>query len=239
MDFAPVADVHSFAANPILTGPRTFGADPETVVRFSLAFAAGLADGELLACAKHFPGHGDTRTDSHLELPRVDKDAAELSRVEIAPFREHARAGCPAMMTAHVVYPALDGHVPATLSRRICTGLLRDELGYGGVLFSDDLEMKAIKVPIADAAVGAVDAGCDVLLVCARADLAAEAHEALVREAERSPTFRARCEASCARVLAMRHRVRPRPVADDAISAVFAASAAVRQELAQRAPTEP
>jgi beta-N-acetylhexosaminidase len=110
------------------------------------------------------------------------------------------------MMTAHVVYPALDDR-PATMAKRIATDLLRTELGFGGVLFSDDLEMKAILAPAGEAAVDAVAAGCDVLLVCSRADLASECHEALVREAEKSPAFRARCEEAYRRALEMRRRV--------------------------------
>jgi beta-N-acetylhexosaminidase len=234
MDFAPVVDVHSYPDNPVITRDRTYGTEPEAVARLSMAFVEGLAKGGVLSCAKHFPGHGDTRSDSHFELPRVDKSLDELRAVEFAPFRDHARAGLvPAMMTAHVVYTALDPRVPATLSRRICTDLLRGELGYQGVLVTDDLEMKAIKIPVADAAIGAVDAGCDAILVCARGDLAAAAHEALVREAEKSPAFRARCEQACARVLAMRMRVRPTPAARGELAAVFAAGAAIREELAR------
>ena len=167
------------------------------------------------SCAKHFPGHGDTTVDSHLALPRVERPKAELERIEIASFRALAKnPAIDSMMTAHVVYPALDPEQPATLSRAICTDLLRTELGFEGVLFSDDLEMKALTMPTGEAAVRAVTAGCDVLLVCSRADLAAEAHEALVREAERSPAFRARCEEAFARALAMRRRVRPAPLTD-------------------------
>jgi beta-N-acetylhexosaminidase len=189
----------------------------------------------VLSCAKHFPGHGDTVTDSHLALPRVDRPIEGLERVEIFPFRALAkRLSVDAMMTAHVVYPALDAERPATLSRAICTDLLRRDLGFGGVLFSDDLEMKAITGPAGEAAVLAVIAGCDVLLVCSRADLADEVHEALVRECEKSASFRMRCEEARARALAMRRRARPAPVADADVARVFEASADVAAELAQR-----
>jgi beta-N-acetylhexosaminidase len=207
MSFAPVADVHTRADNPII-GDRAFGTTPDTVARFAGAWADGLARGGLLTCAKHFPGHGDTTVDSHLALPKVDRPKDDLLATEVAPFRALARrASISAMMTAHVVYPALDAERPATLSRAICTDLLRRELGFEGVLFSDDLEMKAIAAPVGEAAVAAVAAGCDVLLVCSRADLAAEAHAALVREAESSAPFRARCEEAYGRALAMRRRV--------------------------------
>ncbi len=226
MSFAPVADVHTRAENPII-GDRAFGTTPEVVARFAGAWADGLARGGLLACAKHFPGHGDTTVDSHLALPRVDRPREELLAIEVAAFRPLARRpSVSAMMTAHVVYPALDDR-PATMSRAICTDLLRRDLGFSGVLFSDDLEMKAIASPVGDAAVAAVAAGCDVLLVCSRADLAAEAHAALVREAETSSTFRARCEEAYGRALAMRRRV-------PGAAGVFARHDELAAELARR-----
>jgi beta-N-acetylhexosaminidase len=235
MSFAPVADVHTRDENPII-GDRAFATTPDRVARLGGAFAEGLARGGILSCAKHFPGHGDTTVDSHLALPRVDRDEPGLQRLEIASFRALAKSpAIDSMMTAHVVYPALDAAQPATLSRAICTDLLRGELGFTGVLFSDDLEMKALTMPTGEAAVRAVLAGCDVLLVCSRADLAAEAHEALVREAEKSPTFRARCEDAFERAIAMRRRVRPLPVNDEAsLARVFEATAPVTAELARR-----
>lgn len=206
MSFAPVADVHTREENPII-GDRAFATTPEGVAKLAGAWADGLSAGGVLTCAKHFPGHGDTTVDSHLALPRVDRDEAGLRAIEIAPFAALAkRPSIDSMMTAHVVYPALDDR-PATMSKRIATELLRGELGFRGVLFSDDLEMKAIKAPAGEAAVAAVAAGCDVLLVCSRADVADEAHEALVREAEKSSAFRARCEEAYGRAIAMRLRV--------------------------------
>ena len=232
MSFAPVADVHTRDANPII-GDRAFATTPERVTRFAGAFAEGLSRGSVLSCAKHFPGHGDTNVDSHLALPRVERAGADLRAIEIAPFAALAKhPAIDSMMTAHVVYPALDPERPATLSHAICTDLLRGELGFAGVLFSDDLEMKALTMPPAESAVAAVLAGCDVLLVCSRADLAAEAHAALVYEAGRSAAFRARCEEAAARALAMRRRVPPRPAAD--LTSAFTASRALASELARR-----
>ena len=206
MSFAPVADVHTRDENPII-GDRAFATTPEGVAKFAGAWADGLAAGGLLTCAKHFPGHGDTTVDSHLALPRVDRDEGGLRAIEIAPFAALAkRPSIDAMMTAHVVYPALDAK-PATMAKRIATDLLRTELGFRGVLFSDDLEMKAISAPAGEAAVDAIAAGCDVLLVCSRADLASECHEALVREAEKSEAFRARVDEAYGRSMEMRRRV--------------------------------
>jgi beta-N-acetylhexosaminidase len=223
--FAPVLDVHTRPENPII-GDRAFASTPERVARLAGAWAAGLARGQLLSCAKHFPGHGDTTVDSHLALPRVDRPKADLEKIEIAPFAALA-SRVDAMMTAHVVYPALDPDRPATLSRAICTELLREKLGFRGVLFSDDLEMKAISESAGEAAVLAIAAGCDALLVCSRPDLAEEAHAALVREAESSPAFLARCEEALARFIAMRRRVPPR-------AGTFEPSPEIAEELARR-----
>ena len=197
MSFAPVADVHSEPTNPVI-GDRAFSTEPDRVAAHARAFADGLADGGILACAKHFPGHGDTTVDSHLDLPRVDHPRARLDAVELAPFRALA-AHVPAMMSAHVVYAALDAGAPATLSRPVATELLRAELGFAGALMSDDLEMRAIRAPVDESAVLAVAAGCDVVLVCVHEEAADEAFAGLVREAEKSPAFRARCAEAHAR----------------------------------------
>lgn len=235
MSFAPVADVHTRDENPII-GDRAFATTPDRVARLCGAWADGLTRGGVLSCAKHFPGHGDTTVDSHLALPHVDRPKAELERLEIAAFRGLAtHPTIDSMMTAHVVYPALDPEQPATLSRAICTDLLRGELGFRGVLFSDDLEMKALTMPTGEAAIRAVTAGCDALLVCSRADLAQQAHEALVHEAEKSSAFKARCEEAFTRGIAMRRRVPPRPVATEAdLARVFEASKTVSAELTAR-----
>lgn len=169
--FAPVLDVASNPANPVI-GDRAFGSDPEPAAALALAaFRAIRAEG-LLTCGKHFPGHGDTATDSHLELPVVTRDRRTLAAVELAPFRRAVAAGMPMLMSAHVLYPALDRTRPATLSRAILTGLLRRRLGYRGVICSDDLEMRAIADHYApgEAAVTALAAGADLLLFCHRHD---------------------------------------------------------------------
>ena len=210
MNYAPVLDVHSRPENPVI-GDRSFGTNAEAAARGALAFARGMAAGGLLACGKHFPGHGDTTKDSHLELPEVAHERARLEAVELTPFRAAAAARLPAMMTAHVRYPALDAR-PATLARSIATDLLRGGLGFEGVLVSDDLEMKAIadRWGTGEAAVLAVEAGCDALLVCSDARAQDEAHAALVARAERDGAFRARCEEACARVVAMKRACPPR-----------------------------
>jgi len=167
IDFAPVADVLTNPANEVI-GDRAFGEDPETVAGLASQMMRGIRDGGVLSCGKHFPGHGDTREDSHLTLPRLAHDLERLSRCELIPFKRLIDDGIEALMTAHVIYEGVDPLYPATLSRVIIRDLLRDRLGFGGLVFSDDLEMGAIsaRYDAGEAAVAAIEAGCDVLLVC-------------------------------------------------------------------------
>jgi beta-N-acetylhexosaminidase len=161
LDFAPVADVNENPRNPVI-GVRSFGSDPELVSRHVAAFVRGLQGRGVAACAKHFPGHGNTEADSHLELPVV----TGAIRPGLEPFRGAIDAGVESIMTAHVLVPALD-ELPATLSRKIVTGLLRDELGYDGLVIADALEMKAVSdtYGIERSAVLAIAAGVDALLI--------------------------------------------------------------------------
>ncbi|HEY6461214.1 MAG TPA: beta-N-acetylhexosaminidase, partial [Polyangiaceae bacterium] len=163
IDFAPVLDVNTCAHNPVI-GDRAFGDDADTCARFGAAWVRGLQSAGVLACGKHFPGHGDTSKDSHFDLPIVDQPRERLERVELAPFRAAVAAGVATLMTAHVVYPALDPTRPATMSPASSTAL-RDSIGFDGVLFSDDLEMQAIaaRMTVDEASVQAIAAGCDAL----------------------------------------------------------------------------
>lgn len=167
IDYAPVLDVDSNPENPVI-GDRAFSPDAGEVSRLGVAMMNGLRAGGVIPCGKHFPGHGGTATDSHRELPCVRRSRAELEQVELAPFRAAVKAGIPMLMTAHVLYPALDRRRPATLSPRIVTSLLRRQMGFRGVVASDDLHMGAIAAswPIARAGVEALAAGVDWLLVC-------------------------------------------------------------------------
>ncbi|HEU4395580.1 MAG TPA: glycoside hydrolase family 3 N-terminal domain-containing protein, partial [Planctomycetota bacterium] len=169
MALAPVLDLYNEPRNPIV-GPRSFGEDPELVSLLGVAWIEGCQEEGVLACAKHFPGHGRTLADSHDALPRVDASAKELRTRDIVPFARAAAAGVAAVMTAHVAYPALDPDsspdTPATLSRRILGGILRDELGFQGLVMSDALIMEGVRRRggEGEAAVEALVAGCDVLL---------------------------------------------------------------------------
>jgi beta-N-acetylhexosaminidase len=202
-DLAPVLDVHTNPANPVI-GNRAFGRTPEAVITHALAFWRGLRAAGVLGCGKHFPGHGDTRTDSHHELPVVAHDPARLRAVELAPFAAAAAAGMEAIMTAHVMFPALDAQRPATLSPAILTGVLRGELGFDGVVVSDDLGMKAVadRWPIEELVVESLLAGGDHFLIREPAARQVAAWEALVRAAEARAEVRARVLESAARVQA-------------------------------------
>jgi beta-N-acetylhexosaminidase len=239
MDLAPVLDVDSHPQNPVI-GDRSFARDPGAVIRHALAFARGLmSEGGVLACGKHFPGHGDTDLDSHLALPRLAHDRPRLDAVELAPFRA-ACAELPAIMSAHVVFEAIAPGVPATLAPRVLGDLLRGELGFTGAVLSDDLEMKAIAehFGVASAAVRAIEAGVDVLLVCSDLALRREAQAALVARALADAGFRARLQDAAARGLALRQRVLPEPVTEPArLDALFASDEArsLAAEIASRA----
>jgi beta-N-acetylhexosaminidase len=186
LDYAPVLDVHTNPGNPVI-GDRALAEKAEEVARLGAAIIRGLQEEGVAACGKHFPGHGDTTADSHLELPLVEHPPDRLRAVEFVPFKAAVQARVATIMTAHVLLPALDETRPATLSRRIVGEILRKELGFEGVIFSDDLEMKAVAdhhtVPAA--AVLAVEAGCDGLLVCSgNTDLQAQTLEALIHAIE-------------------------------------------------------
>lgn len=235
MNFSPVVDVDTNPDNPVI-GDRAFSHDPGEVVERAQAYLRGLSAGGVQNCLKHFPGHGDTLLDSHLALPTVAHPRERLEAVELLPFRQLAPLA-DSMMTAHVVYPALDPDRAATLSPRISTELLRGELGYDGVLFSDDLEMQAIAGHAAPelSAPEAVLAGCDILLVCSKADAAERVHAALAGRIASDGAFRARCEQAARRSLALRRACRPRPASAAELAALLRGPvAALEAELAQR-----
>jgi beta-N-acetylhexosaminidase len=236
INFAPVLDVDTRASNPVI-GDRSFGDDAVVCGRFGAAWIRGLQAAGVLACGKHFPGHGDTTRDSHLELPIVDQPRDRLDAVELVPFRAAVAAGVAAMMTAHVVYSAVDPLLPATLSKATCTGL-RDDIAFRGLLVTDDLEMKAIaaRFSIEEAAVQSIAAGCDVLLVCHDDDQQERAASALAREAERSRAFRARCAQALHRIREACARSAPKLLDDEAIERVVGGpgSIAIADEIARR-----
>lgn len=207
VDYAPVLDVHTNPQNPII-GDRAFGSDARSAARHALAFFGGLESAGVRGCGKHFPGHGDTATDSHLELPRVEADERRLRAVELAPFAAAAEARVPMLMTAHVVYPAIDAE-PATMSRRWLGEIARGELGFSGVIVSDDLDMKAVheRWATGDVVRRSLAAGCDAFLACRDAEVQRRAGEALAAAAQ-DPSLSARVAESAARVRKLRSTLR-------------------------------
>ncbi|MEU7063344.1 glycoside hydrolase family 3 protein [Streptomyces sp. NPDC046161] len=182
LNWAPSADVNSNPDNPVI-GVRSFGADTRLAARHTAAYVEGLQAAGVAACTKHFPGHGDTNVDSHLALPRIDAGPDTLAARELVPFKAAVAAGTKAVMSAHILVPALDATRPATLSPRILTGLLREELGYEGLIVTDGMEMNAIAgtYGIERGSVLAIAAGADA--ICVGGGLADEATVLRLRDA--------------------------------------------------------
>lgn len=203
--FAPVADVNVNPANPIIN-LRSFGEDPARVAALVAAFVEGARAGGVLTTAKHFPGHGDTAVDSHLALPIVRRDRAGLERTELAPFRAAIAAGVDAVMVGHLALPALDAsQAPATLSPAITTGLLRDELGFAGLVVTDAMDMSGVGgVWMGEAAVRSVLAGADVVLLPPDPRVAIQA---IVRAVDEGRIPRRRIDESVGRILAAKERL--------------------------------
>ncbi|MBJ6362068.1 beta-N-acetylhexosaminidase [Paenibacillus sp. GCM10012307] len=166
MDFAPVLDIDSNPNNPVI-GDRSYGRKPQQVVSNGIAVMKGLQSKDIAAVVKHFPGHGDTSVDSHLDLPVVNKSLEELQSFELLPFEEAIKQGADAIMVAHLLIPALDMDYPASISKPVISGLLREKLGYDGVVITDDMMMGGITkhYGLAEAAVRSIQAGSDILLI--------------------------------------------------------------------------
>jgi beta-N-acetylhexosaminidase len=203
VNFAPVVDVNNNPANPVI-GFRSWGENPAAVARLSRLYMRGMQDANVLAVAKHFPGHGDVDADSHLALPLVRVDRGRLDSLELPPFKNMIANGIGGMMVAHLNVPALDNSgAPTTLSKPVVTGLLRQQLGFKGVIFTDAMNMKGViaKVPTGEAEVRAILAGNDVLEFSKSVPVALQAVLAAVDSGRIS---QARIDESCRRVLALK-----------------------------------
>jgi beta-N-acetylhexosaminidase len=215
LDFTPVLDILTNRANPVI-GDRALAEEAEDVARLGVAIIHALQSEGIAACGKHFPGHGDTSTDSHHELPVVDHPPDRIERVELVPFRAAVAAGVACIMTAHILIPSLDDQRPATLSPRVIR-MIKEDLGFQGLVLTDDLDMKAISgnYGLAEAAISAIAAGCDAVLLCGP-DPGAQvaALEALIHAVEDGSLPVKRVEDALARQRRVKERflASPRPV---------------------------
>jgi beta-N-acetylhexosaminidase len=231
LDFGPVADVNSNPDNPVI-GTRSFGTAPAPAAAHVAAWVSGLQEAGVAACAKHFPGHGDTAQDSHLELPTVEADLETLFARELVPFAAAVEVGIASVMTSHIVVPALDPELPGTLSAPVL-GLLRDRLGYDGVIVSDALDMAGASAGrgIPEVAVLSLAAGADLLCIGPEkpAALVRETQDAIVAAVRDGRLSRERLEEAVARI--------DRMLDDLAEPAAYDVDAAAQLEGARRSVT--
>lgn len=207
-NFAPTVDVNSNPHNPVI-GVRSYGDDPRKVGQFAAQAVRGYSDGGVLCTAKHFPGHGDTNQDSHLALPCVDKSLEELEQVELVPFRAAVDAGIGAVMTAHILFPQLEPEkVPATMSRRILQGILRQKLGFRGIIVSDCMQMQAIAshYGTVEGTLAAFRAGVDLVEITHNATLCGQAAQAALEAAQNGQLDLTEMEQSVERILQAKAR---------------------------------
>jgi beta-N-acetylhexosaminidase len=230
VDYAPVLDIDTNPANPII-GDRAFSRQPAEVARLAAALLRGLQGAGVLGCGKHFPGHGDTDVDSHLDLPSLPHDLERLRSVELVPFSAVAR-DLHLVMTAHVLFPALNAQWPATLAPQILGPLLRDHCGYRGVIVSDDLEMQGVAKLLdgAGCVMRGLEAGCDLFLVCRRRDVLDSAWQAAtsILAGQAGDSLRLRALDAIARVRAMRRGLRRPQPSLAAVEAVLTDPSTVR-----------
>ncbi len=209
MDYAPVLDINNNPLNVVI-GTRSFGGDADLVASMGAAFIKGMQKEGVIACAKHFPGHGDTAIDSHLDLPVIKHDRQWMEEIEIYPFREAIKSGVDSIMTAHISVPALESKkgVPATLSNNILTGLLRKELGFRGVIITDCMEMKPISdnSGTVEGSVMAIEAGADIVLISHSPDRQKAAVEKTIKSVEKGRISAGRIEESVLRILKLKEK---------------------------------
>lgn len=201
LDFAPCVDVLTNPTNTAI-GDRAFSSDPEMVAKISTAVVRGLMKSEVLSCAKHFPGHGNTVVDSHEELPIEDATLQKLNDIELIPFKKAIRARVDFIMMSHVLYKNIDPQYPGTLSEILTTQLLRNELRYRGLIITDDLDMKALtkNFSISEIPVRAIEAGSDILLYCNEPQVPPQALDALEKAVSQGRISMARVEESFQRI---------------------------------------
>lgn len=239
LNFAPDLDVNNNPDNPVI-GVRSFGESPELVAKYGREAVRGFQEANVVATAKHFPGHGDTNVDSHLDLPTITHDEELIRAVELVPFIEAIDAGVDAIMSSHIYFPALESQkLPVTLSKTVLTGLLREELGYEGVIMTDCMEMHAISEHYGTvaAAVMAVEAGADLVLISHRHDLQIGAIAAIEQAVREGRVAEAQIDASVERLLALKARRGVDVQPSDAAAVGTAAHCAVAKRLSEASIT--
>jgi beta-N-acetylhexosaminidase len=245
MDFAPCLDINNNPGNPVI-GVRSYGESPSLVAKMGSTAVQGYRDAGVISTVKHFPGHGDTNADSHHELPLVIHDRKRLHEVELVPFKQAIASGVDAVMTAHVIFPAYEERgIPATLSHHILTGLLREELGFQGIITTDCMEMNAIwkGVGVGQGAVMAVEAGADLVLISHQIELQSEGIEAVIDAVRSGRISEARIEESVERLLRLKQKnglfEQKEPINAATLRATIAseASIAVARSLSERSVT--
>lgn len=221
-NLAPVLDINNNSQNPVI-GVRSYGDTPQAVIEASEAAIDGYAEEKMICCGKHFPGHGNTEVDSHLGLPVIDKTLEELKQFELLPFQCAIRNGIPAIMTGHILFPAIEKEkIPATMSRTIITDILKKELEFQGLIMSDCMEMNAIKkyYGSAQGTVGALKAGVDLICISHSAEVAEECMQEVYRALERGELSAEELEESTAKILAYKEKYRIEGRCDDYDDAV-------------------
>ena len=241
LDYTPVLDILTNPSNPAI-GDRALADRAEDVARLGRVIIETLQGAGIAACGKHFPGHGDTSVDSHHDLPLVEHPPDRLRRVEMVPFRTAIEAGVAGVMTAHILVPSLDDERPATISPAIVSGILKEELGHRGLVFTDDMEMKGISAErgVPAAAVQAIVAGCDVALLCGPSQETQFATiEGLIRAAEDGSLPLKRIEDALTRQRRVKERFlaapQPKPLSGAALRAALGRdeSQAIADEMAR------
>ncbi len=239
MNLAPVLDVNNNPQNPVI-GVRSYSDDPKAVTDLGLATMAGLEESGIIPCAKHFPGHGDTQVDSHLDLPVVAHSIERMECVELKPFEAAIAANIPVIMTAHIVFTALDSQNPATLSPAVLTDLLRGHMGFSGVVTTDCLEMNAISqgVGVGAGAVKALQAGADMVMVSHHLDLQEEAVEAIAQAVAQGTLSLSRLQEAAGRIAQLKKsRLGPESFLPLDAASVMADAAVLQTHGAQQALT--
>jgi beta-N-acetylhexosaminidase len=240
-NFAPVLDLNNNPHNPVIA-ERSFGAEPVRATQLALAWMAGSESEGVACCVKHFPGHGDTSVDSHRDLPTVDKPRSELEAFEFAPFRIAAPVA-PAMMTAHIVYPAIDADNPATMSPAILDGILRQEWQYDGVIITDGMDMHAIagRYGVGNAAVRALAAGADMVMALGTTETQDETLDAIATALADGSITQAQVDARLDRLarLAGKYPCQPNAYAAEADDRVVMAEGWRRSLTARGNPQRP